>query len=60
MTVVATARSRRGGPLDCGHRAAPGELIYKVDDGQRGGQTSHKNGLGAWVCASCAAADPAA
>ena len=55
-TIVATARSRRGGSLDCGHRAAPGQLIYKVDTGDRGGQTARGNGLGAWLCATCAAA----
>ena len=54
MIVVATAHTRRGGPLDCGHRARPGQLIYKVDTGERGGQTSKRNGLGAWWCESCA------
>lgn len=53
MTIVATAHSRRGGTLDCGHQAQPGQLIYKVDTGERGGQTSHRNGLGAWICAVC-------
>jgi hypothetical protein len=54
-TVVAIATSRRGGRLDCGHRARPGELIHKLDTGERGGSTSSHNGRGAWVCAACAA-----
>jgi hypothetical protein len=41
--------------LDCGHEAAKGEVIYKVDVGDRGGQTAYGNGLGGWVCAACAA-----
>jgi hypothetical protein len=61
--IVAQARSRFGGKLDCGHQAARGELIFKVDTGDRGGTTTHGNGLGGWVCSSCATAvepDPAA
>lgn len=54
--IVATTRSRRGGHLDCGHRAGPGEPIFKVDTGDRGGTTAAGNGLGGWVCATCAAA----
>jgi hypothetical protein len=53
--IVARARSRRGGRLDCGHEAAKGEVIYKIDTGDRGGTTGAGNGLGAWVCAACAA-----
>lgn len=54
-TVVARSRSRHGGRLDCGHRARPGDLIVKVDTGDRGHQTSAGNGQGAWVCEPCAA-----
>jgi hypothetical protein len=56
MTVIAATTSRRGGRLDCGHRARPGQQIFKIDTGERGGQTSAGNGLGQWVCATCAAA----
>lgn len=52
--IVATATSR-GGQLGCGHRALPGERIFKVDTGERGGTTRGGNGLGSWVCADCAA-----
>ena len=55
MTIVATAASRRGGRLDCGHQAKPGDPIYKLDSGDRGGSTSEGQGLGAWVCSACAA-----
>jgi hypothetical protein len=54
--IVARTRSRHGGTLDCGHRAQPGEPIFKVDTGDRGGTTSAGNGLGAWVCQRCATA----
>lgn len=54
-TVVASSRSRHGGRLDCGHRARPGDLIVKVDVGDRGRQTSAGNGLGSWWCPDCAA-----
>jgi hypothetical protein len=54
--VVAHARSRRGGHCEsCHGRIAPGELVYKIDVGDRGHQTAAGNGLGVWVCASCAA-----
>jgi len=53
--IVATTRSRYGGRLDCGHTAVRGQLIYKLDSGDRGHQTSGGNGLGSWVCAGCAA-----
>jgi len=53
--IVATTRSRYGGPLDCGHQAKRGDTIHKIDTGDRGRQTSHGNGRGAWVCTSCAA-----
>jgi hypothetical protein len=52
-TIVATGRSKRGGQLDCGHHARPGDVIFKVDTGRRGGSTTQANGLGAWVCADC-------
>jgi hypothetical protein len=58
--VVAVARSRRGGRLDCGHRARPGELIHKIDTGDRGRQTVHGNGQGEWWCTRCASPVPAA
>jgi hypothetical protein len=58
MTIVAAVTtSRRGGRLDCGHVARPGELIHKLDTGERGHQTAQGNGPGAWVCAACATAD---
>jgi hypothetical protein len=55
VTIVATATSRRGGLLDCGHRARPGDLIHKIDVGDRGSQTSYGNGRGGWICSRCAA-----
>lgn len=57
--VVATAQSRRGGRLDCGHMAKAGENIFKVDSGDRGGTTSRGNGLGGWICMPCAHGQPA-
>ena len=55
MSIVATAVSRHGGTCPgCDERIAAGEMIFKVDTGDRGGQTSYGNGLGAWVCAGCA------
>jgi hypothetical protein len=54
-TIVATTTSRRGGRLDCGHRAKPGDVIHKIDTGERGGTTKGGHGLGAWVCQACAA-----
>jgi hypothetical protein len=53
--IVARTRSRFGGRLDCGHEARRGDLIFKADVGDRGRQTSGKNGRGAWLCAACAA-----
>jgi hypothetical protein len=53
--IVARTRSRFGGRLDCGHQADRGDVIFKVDTGDRGGTTTAGNGLGSWVCASCAA-----
>jgi hypothetical protein len=53
--IVASARSKWGGPLDCGHLASRGELIFKLDVGDRGRQTSQGNGRGAWICQACAA-----
>ena len=55
--VVAVTTSRRGGRLDCGHRALPGQQIFKVDLGERGGQTVFRNGLGQWWCQECATTD---
>jgi hypothetical protein len=55
VTVVAIAHSKQGGRLDCGHQAKAGQQIFKLDLGERGGQTSQGNGRGAWVCAVCAA-----
>jgi hypothetical protein len=52
-TIVATTLSKRGGRLDCGHQAEAGELIFKVDTGERGGSTRSGQGLGAWVCEAC-------
>lgn len=52
--IVASTSSKRGGLLDCGHQAQRGEVIYKLDTGDRGGTTAAGNGLGGWVCASCA------
>jgi hypothetical protein len=54
MIVVARTRSRFGGRLDCGHQAQQGQIIYKVDVGLRGQQTTGKNGQGEWWCAECA------
>ncbi len=54
--VVATARSKHGGRLSCGHTAGRGDPIFKVDTGDRGKQTSQGNGLGAWVCVLCVVA----
>lgn len=54
--IVATAKARRGGLLDCGCVAQRGDPIYKVDLGDRGPQTSHGNGQGRWCCAECATA----
>jgi hypothetical protein len=51
--IIATTLSRAGGQLDCGHVAEAGELIFKLDTGERGGTTRHGHGLGAWVCESC-------
>jgi hypothetical protein len=58
--VVAVTTSRRGGRLDCGHRARPGQTICKVDLGERGGTTSEGNGRGAWFCEPCALGDDTA
>jgi hypothetical protein len=59
VIVVASAHSKRGGQLSCGHTARPGDLIVKVDSGDRGEgtTTSYGNGPGQWVCASCAEAE---
>lgn len=54
VTVVATATSRHGGRLDCGHTAHPGEVIHKMDTGRRGGHTPAGNGRGEWWCDRCA------
>ena len=59
LKVVATAQSRRGGKLDCGHIARPGENIFKVDTGERGSHTQDGNGLGGWICMPCAHGTPA-
>jgi hypothetical protein len=59
LQVVATAQSRQGGLLDCGHTARAGESIFKVDNGDRGGTTPNGNGLGGWVCLPCAHGQPA-
>jgi hypothetical protein len=56
-TIVATTLSKHGGRLDCGHRAEAGELIFKIDLGERGGSTSAGHGLGAWVCQACSEDD---
>lgn len=52
-TIVASARSKRGGRLDCGHRVNAGEVIVKIDTGARGSQTRHGNGRGVWLCEPC-------
>jgi hypothetical protein len=59
LKVVASAQSRRGGQLSCGHKARPGDVIHKIDTGDRGEgtTTSYGNGPGQWVCATCAHAD---
>jgi hypothetical protein len=55
-SIVAHARSRHGGHCEsCRCRIAAGELVYKVDVGDRGHQTAAGNGQGVWVCAACAA-----
>jgi hypothetical protein len=51
---VARAASRKGGPVDCGHRVRPGEAIVNVDVGERGSQTKWRNGRGARICDPCA------
>ena len=53
--IVATARSKRGGRLSCGHVAQPGDVIHKIDTGERGASTSQGQGPGSWVCDQCAA-----
>jgi hypothetical protein len=54
--VVASTTSKRGGRLSCGHVARAGDMIHKVDKGDRGGTTSGGNGYGEWMCPTCAAA----
>jgi hypothetical protein len=55
MTIVAQTTSRFGGRLNCGHNCRRGDLIFKLDIGDRGGTTTGGNGLGVWCCAQCAA-----
>ena len=52
-TVIATARSKRGARLHCGHVAEAGDRIFKIDTGERGGSTHYGQRYGAWVCQRC-------
>ena len=54
--VVATARSKHGGNLSCGHTAETGRPHSQDLNGHRDKQTSQGNGLGAWVCVLCVSA----
>jgi hypothetical protein len=55
--IVATTLSKHGGRLDCGHVAEAGDLIFKIDLGERGGSTTQGHGLGSWVCEPCSQED---
>jgi hypothetical protein len=58
--VIATALSRSGGRLHCGHIAEAGDRIFKIDTGERGGSTQQGQGYGAWICGPCSENQPEA
>lgn len=54
--IVAWSRSKTGGTCahERSHHIEAGEVIAKVNNGERGPQTSGRNGQGQWWCLECA------